>query len=123
MSFHIDNYIAAFWDYFVKCNSKDDYMNLLKTVETMSFEYLNSLDGEDYENFFDKSPLLAMISEIQQACPEAVVEYAEESVVLSTAHYILLEYSEDDRAYLRRHFLKKDDNKVIFLDFDKRKRK
>ncbi|MGA5692684.1 hypothetical protein [Cytobacillus pseudoceanisediminis] len=123
MSFHIDNYIASFWERFEQCSSKDDYMNLLKTVETMSFEYLNSLDGEDYENFFDKSPLLAMISEIQQACPEAVVEYAEESVVLSSAHYILLDYSEDDRAYLRRHFLKKDDNKVIFLDFDKRKRK
>lgn len=122
MSFFIDEYIGAFWENFEQCQSKEDYLVLLQKIELMCIEHLNSLEGKDYDSFFDESPLLAMISEVQQVCAEAVSEYAEESVIFSTALYILQDYSDDDRSFLRRHFLKKDDNKIIFLDFDKKKK-
>ena len=122
MPFYIDDYIEAFWQTFENCQSKNDYISLLEKCELLCIEYLNALQGEEYTSFFDESPLLAMVSEVQQVCPEAVLELAEEKVVFSTAVYVLSEYSEDDFSFLRRHFLKKNDDKVIYLDFDKKKR-
>lgn len=117
MSFYIDDYIVSFWNSFEKCESKKDFIKLLEKVELMAIEYLTSLEGDEYSKFFEESPLLAMISEVQRVCPEAVLEQGEKNIIFSTACLILSQYTDDDRNYLRRHFLKKDDHKVVYVNF------
>lgn len=121
MSFYIDDYIVSFWETFEKCYSKREFVQLLEKVELMCIEHITTLEGDEHKTFFDESPLLAMISEVQRVCPEAVLELVDDSIIFSTAYCILAQYDEDDRNFLRRHFLKKDDSKIVYLDFSNRK--
>jgi hypothetical protein len=122
MSFYFDEYIQSFWEMLEKCKSKNQYIRLLEKCELMCLEYMNSLEGKEYHMFFQESPLLAMISEVQSICPEAVLELAEEKTIFSTAAYILSEYSSEDRSFLRRHYLKRDKMNLIYVDFGKNKK-
>jgi hypothetical protein len=122
MSFYLDEFVSAFWEAFRNCKSKHSYKFLLEKLELMTTEYLSQLEGEEYKSFYDNSPFLAMISEVELVCPEAVYELAEENPVFSTAAYIISTYKEKDRKFLRWHFLGKNDDNVVQIDFDKRKR-
>jgi hypothetical protein len=122
MTFYIDEYIDAFLISFEECHSKLDYIRLLEKSELMCVEYLNSLTGDEYNSFYEQSPLLAMVSEVLYVCPEAVIDLAEEKLIFSTAAFMLSSYSEQDRLFLRTQFLKRDDKNVIYIDFEKKEK-
>lgn len=123
MALNMDQYIQNFWNSLKDCKSKHSYKLLLEQSELLCVEQLSQSEGEEFKSFYEESPLLAMVSEIQKRCPEAVDEKAEESLIFSTAAYILSTYNEDDRKFLREHFLgKKEDDNVIYLDFKDRKK-
>lgn len=123
MTFYIDEYIQAFKQGLLNCNTKDDYLDLLKKVELMCIEHLNTLSEDEYSSFYDESPLLAMIAEINLVCPESVSELAKENIIFSTAQEMLSDYSKDELAYLRRHYLKIENSNVIKVNFKAKKKK
>lgn len=114
--------IEEFWRDLKFCKSKQSYKDLLAKVEIVCLKELKSKEGEN--SISEGLPMLAMISEVQLLCPAAVNEMAQTNAVFSTANNLLSGYSQEDRNFLRSHFLKGIENdNVIYMDFINKKTK
>lgn len=121
LAFYIDEYIHIFWTEFNKCETKEDYIKLLKGVEQMCIEFLQTLRDEELNTFYSDSPFLAMVSEVQLTCPDSVSDVADHSAIFASAISILENYGAEERALLKSMFLGRDDKNVIYMDFNKKK--
>lgn len=118
----LDDFIESFWTELGRCKHTNDYIRLLEKAELTAAELLHTLEGEAFKSFYEESPLLAMTSEVEMRCPEAVQILAEENVVFSSALFILDDYTRADRLALRRDFLKRELYNVLNVDFTQKKK-
>lgn len=102
-----DDIVRNFWREYHLASNKFAYKQLLLNAKLSFIELMENLEGEEFLTTYDHSPLLAMISEVQRVCPEAVEELANQENFFATAQEILSNYTEEKRDLLRDTFLKK----------------
>lgn len=121
MSLTENDLIEYFWTNFDQAEKPTQYVRLLDQVEAYTLEIFSAAEDEGNSVHLDSSPFLAMVSEIEYACPEAVLLLAQKSDIIAYSLSLVRSYPAEKRLQLRKIFLKRDDGKVISFQVLKKK--
>ena len=117
---HLEKIIETFWTELEECKSTRDYIELLVTSEHNVMNLLNTLEGSEFDSVQEKAPILAMISEVDMRCPEALQVLSDTDDTYFHGLSIIQEYSHADRIAIRRDYLNRAPSNLIRIDFNKK---
>lgn len=115
MAYTPEQLIEYFWHKFDEAQNPADFVRLLAQIEIYTTEMFSSSDSEDDSIHLDSSPFLAMTSEIERVCPDAVELLASKSKIISYSLSLLRSYTLAQRIELRSVFLNRTDKKIVFF--------
>lgn len=120
MTLTINEFIEYFWKQLSQISKDTDNEALLEKlllqVVDYSKELFSVLKNDNRALELQQMPLLAMISEIQLISPETVQKLAEGNKIISKAQQQLASYDQEKRLLLRKYFLNRDNQDIIYLN-------
>lgn len=120
MTLTINEFIEYFWKQLSQISKDIDNEALLEKlllqVVDYSKELFSVLKNDNRALELQQMPLLAMISEIQLISPETVQKLAEGNKIISKAQQQLASYDQEKRLLLRKYFLNRDNQDIIYLN-------